>query len=142
MGIKAYKFFRFGYVSNISCPSCIICVGKRSGGFKISSRYFSKMLSIPKYRAYRVPTHPYQKDNSPKPVNHCLTLKEIPRSKLTTSEVSQPMISYKLASYCTPVGSIIIELYALDFGCPHLTLKEELKVKSDHIRRFPAHDFL
>ena len=28
------------------------------------------------------------------------------------------------------------------FGCPHLTLKEGLKVKSDHIRRFPAHDFL
>ena len=28
------------------------------------------------------------------------------------------------------------------FGCPRLTLKEGLKVKSDHIRRFPAHDFL
>ena len=28
------------------------------------------------------------------------------------------------------------------FGCPHLTLKEGSKVKSDHIRRFAAHDFL
>ena len=28
------------------------------------------------------------------------------------------------------------------FGCPHLTLNEGSKVKSDHTRRFPAHDFL
>ena len=28
------------------------------------------------------------------------------------------------------------------FGCPHLTLKEGPKIKSDHTRRFPAHDFL
>ena len=28
------------------------------------------------------------------------------------------------------------------FGYPRLTLKEGLKVKSDHIKRFPAHDFL
>ena len=28
------------------------------------------------------------------------------------------------------------------FGYPHLTLKEEAKVKSDHTKRFPAHDFL
>ena len=27
-------------------------------------------------------------------------------------------------------------------GCPDLTLKEGSKVKSDHIRKFPAHDFL
>ena len=27
------------------------------------------------------------------------------------------------------------------FGCPCLTLKQGPKVKSDHIRRFPAHDF-
>ena len=29
-----------------------------------------------------------------------------------------------------------------NFGYPHLTLKEGPKVKSDHIKRFPAHDFL
>ena len=28
------------------------------------------------------------------------------------------------------------------FGYPHLTLKEGSKVKSDHINRFPGHDFL
>ena len=28
------------------------------------------------------------------------------------------------------------------FGFPRLTLKEGSKVKSDHIKRFPAHDFL
>ena len=28
------------------------------------------------------------------------------------------------------------------FGYPRLTLKERPKVKSDHTRRFPAHDFL
>ena len=28
------------------------------------------------------------------------------------------------------------------FGYPCLTLKEGSKVKSDHIKRFPAHDFL
>ena len=29
-----------------------------------------------------------------------------------------------------------------NFGNPHLTLKEGSKVKSDHTKRFPAHDFL
>ena len=29
-----------------------------------------------------------------------------------------------------------------NFGCPHLTLKEGPKVKSNHIKRFPAHNFL
>ena len=28
------------------------------------------------------------------------------------------------------------------FGYPHLTLKEGSKVKSDHTKKFPAHDFL
>ena len=43
----------FGYASNILTLPSIIYVSKRSGGFKISSRYFSKMLSIPRYRTYR-----------------------------------------------------------------------------------------
>ena len=29
-----------------------------------------------------------------------------------------------------------------NFGCPHLTLKEGPKVKSDNTERFPAHDFV
>ena len=43
----------FEYVSNILTLPSIICANKRSGGCKISSRYFSKMLSIPRYRNYR-----------------------------------------------------------------------------------------
>ena len=42
-----------GNVSNILTLPSIICVGKRSGGFKILSQYFTKMLSIPRFRAYR-----------------------------------------------------------------------------------------
>ena len=38
---------------------------------------------------------------------------DTPRSNLTTSEDSQPMISYMLVSHCKPPGSIISELYAL-----------------------------
>ena len=36
-----------------------------------------------------------------------------PRSNLTTSEDSQPMISYRLVSHCKPVGPIIREIKAL-----------------------------
>ena len=43
----------FEYVSNILTLAPIVCPNKRSGGCKISSRYFSKMLSIPRYRNYR-----------------------------------------------------------------------------------------
>ena len=43
----------FQYVSNILTLPSIICANKRSGGCKISSRYFSKMLSTPRYRNYR-----------------------------------------------------------------------------------------
>ena len=50
-------------------------------------------------------------------------------SNLTTSKDSYHMISYRLVSHCKPLGPIISEL------------EEDLKVKSDHIRRFLAHDF-
>ena len=33
-------------------------------------------------------------------------------------------------------------IYTFKFGCSRLTLKEGPRVKSDHIKRFPAHDFL
>ena len=57
MGIKAYTFFRFGYVSNILTIPSMIRVYNWGGGLQVSSRYFSKMLSIPRYRAYRpIPT--------------------------------------------------------------------------------------
>ena len=41
------------YVSNIITLPSIICANMRSGSCKISSRYFSKMLLIPRYRNYR-----------------------------------------------------------------------------------------
>ena len=68
-----------------------------------------------------------------------------PRSNLTTSKDSQPMISYRLVSHYKPLGPIIslfIILFNNKFGYPCLTLKEASKVKSDHTRRFAAHDFL
>ena len=34
------------------------------------------------------------------------------------------------------------DISTVNFGYPHLTLKEGPKVKSDHIKRFLAHDFL
>ena len=53
------------------------------------------------------------------------------------------MISYKLGSNPNALGLIIGDLYALlIFGYPCLTAQESPKVKSDHIKRFPTHDFL
>ena len=34
------------------------------------------------------------------------------------------------------------DISTVNIGYPHLTLKEGPKVKSDHIKRFLAHDFL
>ena len=34
------------------------------------------------------------------------------------------------------------DINTVNFGNPHLTLKEGPKVKSDHTKRFPVHDFL
>ena len=34
------------------------------------------------------------------------------------------------------------DINTVNFGYPHLTLKERPKVKSNHTKRFPAHDFL
>ena len=39
-----------------------------------------------------------------------------------------------------PNGPVFFSTFK--FGYPHLTLKDGSKVKSDHIKRFPAHDFL
>ena len=79
-----------------------------------------------------------------------MTLKEGSRSNLTTSEDSQPTISYNLFSHCKPLGTITRPMQI----CIHrkdnsrkpvnnrLTLKEGPKVKSDHTTKFPAHDFV
>ena len=60
-------------------------------------------------------------------------------SNLTTSEDSQPVISYRMVLHCKPLGPIIS---TFKFDCPRLTLKEGPKAKSFHIKRFPTHDFL
>ena len=42
--------------------------------------------------------------------------------------------------YETKNNERVISTFKFDY--PHLTLKEGPKLESDHIRRFPAHDFL
>ena len=61
----------------------------------------------------------HREENSPKPVNNCFTLQE------GTSRTNNKQV----------ISTFIL-------GCLCLTLKEGSKVKSDHLRRFPAHDFL
>ena len=82
------------------------------------------------------------KDNSPKPVNHRLTLKEGPKVK---SDIRRfPAHDIQQVGFTLQTSRInnkgVISI--LTSGCPRLTLNEGLKVKSDYIRRFPAHDFL
>ena len=71
--------------------------------------------------------------DSPKPVNHRMTFKEgPPRLNLTTSD-SQPMICYKLVSHWkTSTTNNKRVTSTFKFGCPHLTLKEDPKAKSDN----------
>ena len=85
----------------------------------------------------------YRKDNSPKPVNHCLTLKEGPKVK--SDNIRRfPVHDFLQVGFTLQTSRInnnqVISTFKI--GCTHLTLKEGLKVKPDHIRRFPAHDFL
>ena len=65
------------------------------------------------------------------------------KGQILTSEDSQPTISCKLVSHCktSRINNKRVT-NPFKFGCPRLTLKEGLTVKSDHIIRFPAHDFL
>ena len=102
----------------------------------------------------------HRKDNSPKPVNHCLTLKEGPKviSKirrlldqdfvevgftLQTSSINNKQVMSTLGfgpETSTTNNKRVISTFK--FGYPRLTLKEGPKVKSDHANRFPAHHFL
>ena len=50
------------------------------------------------------------KDNSPKSVNHCLTLKEGTKVKSVHIRRFPAMISYRLVSHCRPLGVIISKL--------------------------------
>ena len=84
----------------------------------------------------------HRKDNSPKPVNHCLTLKEGPKVKANNirrfpaHDILQVGFTLQTSRFN---NKRVISTFKLGYPC--LTLKKVLKVKSDHIRRFPAHDF-
>ena len=84
----------------------------------------------------------HRKDNSPKSVNHCLTLKEGPKVK---SDIRRfPGHNILQVGFTLQTSKINNKrvISPFKFGCPRLTLKEGLKVKSDHIKRFAAHNFL
>ena len=83
----------------------------------------------------------HRKDNSPKPVDHRLTLKEAPKVK---SDIRGfPAHNILQVGFTLQTSRINNKrvINPFKFGCPRLTLKEGLKVKSD-IRRFPAHNIL
>ena len=85
----------------------------------------------------------HRKDNSPKPVNHCLTLKEGPKVK--TENIRRfpahdlLYVGFILQTSRTNNKQVIS---TFKFGYCRLTLKEGPKVKSEHIKRFLAHNFL
>ena len=85
----------------------------------------------------------HRKDNSPKPMNHRLTLKE--GQKVKSDNIRRFQAHDILQVGSTLQTSSINNKQVINtfkFGCTHLILKEGLKVKSDHTRRFPAHEFL
>ena len=80
----------------------------------------------------------HQKDNSQKPVNHHLTLKEGPKVKYNIRRISAHdflQVGITLQTSGTYNKQVIS---TFKFGYTHLTLKEGSEVKSDHIKRFPA----
>ena len=85
----------------------------------------------------------HQRDDSPKPVNHRLTLKEGPKVKpnnirrFPAQDILQ--VGFTVQTSRTNNKRVIS---TFKFGSPRLTLKEGSKIKSEHIKRFPAHDFL
>ena len=85
----------------------------------------------------------HQKDNSPKPVNHRLTLKKGPKDKSDNIRRFPPhdilQVGFTLQTSRINNKQVI---RTFKFGYPCLTLKEGPKVKSDYIKRFPGHDFL
>ena len=85
----------------------------------------------------------HRKDNSPKPVNHRLTLKERPKVKSENIRRFPAhdllLVGFILQTSRTNNKQVIS---TFKFGYCRLTLKEGPKVKSEHIKRFLAHDFL
>ena len=84
----------------------------------------------------------HRKDNSPKPVNQHLTLKEGPKVKSnhTTRFPAHDFLYVSLPSQTSRANNKRV-ISTFKFGYLRLTLKEGPKVKSDHIKRFLAPDF-
>ena len=81
----------------------------------------------------------HQKDNLTKPVNHCLTLKEMPKVKSDHIKrfLAQDFLKVGFTlQTSTTIDKRILSIFK--FGRPCLTLKDGPKVKSDHIKRFSA----
>ena len=76
----------------------------------------------------------HRKDNSPKPVNHRLTLKEGPKVKSDHIRrfPAHDILQGGLTMQTSRINNKQV-ITTLTFGYPRLTLKEGLKVKSDHI---------
>ena len=85
----------------------------------------------------------HRKDNSPKPVNHHLTLKEGPKVKSDNIRrfPAHDILQVGFTLQTSRINNKRV-IGTFKIGCTRLTLKEEPKVKSDHIRSFPAHNFL
>ena len=85
----------------------------------------------------------HRKDNSPKPVNHHLTLKVGPKVKSDNIRrfPSHDILQVGFTLQSSRINNKrVISTFKIDFT--RLTLKEGSKVNSDNIRRFPVHDFL
>ena len=84
----------------------------------------------------------HQKDNSSKPVNHRLTLKEGLKVK---SDIRRfPAHNILQVGFTLQTSKINNKqvINPFKFIHPCLTLKEGLSFKFNHIKGFPAHDFL
>ena len=85
----------------------------------------------------------YKKDNSPKPVNHRLTLKEVTKVKsdnirrFPTHDILQ--VGFTLQTSRANNKGV---MSTFNFGYPRLTFKKGPRIESDHTKRFPARDFL
>ena len=105
----------------------------------------------------------HQKNNSPNPVNYCLTLKEGPKVKSDhiRRSLAHDILRVGFTFQASYINKQFFSIFKFCYPC--LTLKEGSKVKSDHIKslkgfhctwitrtdsflffhikRFPAYDF-
>ena len=85
----------------------------------------------------------HRKDNSPKPVNHRLTLNNGQRVKSDKIRrfLAHDMLQVGFTLQTSRINNKRV-ISTFKIGCPHLILKEGSKAKCHHIKRFPNNDFL